>query len=112
MKVLIVEDDPIVAMDFEIQAIDEGCSVVGPAHSVNEALELLESEAPKYAVLDYQLGEETSEPIATALQEKGVEFAFVSGQAKRVEDVTDFDVPVFSKPTSIGQVITLLRRGI
>ena len=110
MKVLIVEDDPIVAMDFEIQAMDEGCSVIGPAHNVNEALDLLKSENPKFAVLDYQLGEETSEPIAAALKDQGVEFAFVSGQAKRVKEATDFDAPVFSKPTRIGQVISFLRR--
>jgi len=80
-RVLVVEDEALIALQIEdaIQAM--GCEVVGPASSVDAALELLRAGAPDAAVLDINLGGEPSERVASALAALGVPFLFCTGYA-------------------------------
>ena len=66
-RVLVVEDDGLLALDIANQLTDAGLEVVGPATSVAKALELLETGCD-VALLDVNLGKETAEPVAYKLR--------------------------------------------
>lgn len=109
-RILIVEDEPIVAMAVEDILLDLGCDVVGPAYSLNQALSLIESETFDAAVLDINLHGERSYPAAETLASMGVPFAFATGYAP---DRSHFDpslAPVLQKPYSRSQLEKLLLR--
>ena len=84
-KILIVEDDPILALDLEDRLLEAGYEVAGTAGSVNDGLELIERDELGAATLDYQLGEETSEAIAAALDERNIPYCFISGRGDLIE---------------------------
>lgn len=77
--VLLVEDNMIVALDTEEHLLSLGVVAVDVASSSDAALASLEAHIPDFAVLDFNLGEETSEPIADALEHCGVPFVFATG---------------------------------
>ena len=79
-RVLVVEDESLVAMLLETILEDLGCQVVGPASTVEEAVELIEGEAGlDAALLDVNVGGRPVFPAAEALADKGVPFLFASG---------------------------------
>jgi PAS domain S-box-containing protein len=82
LRVLVVEDEAIVALEIEQNLQDAGFEVVGPAARVAEALVLLKEYGCDAAVLDINLGAETSEPIARLLSDKGTPFVTVSGYSQ------------------------------
>jgi CheY-like chemotaxis protein len=77
--VLVVEDDPIIAMDFEDTIRGFGVKTVRTAGSVTRALSLIEERAPDFALLDIGLLNENSFAVAERLEALGIPFAFVSG---------------------------------
>jgi CheY-like chemotaxis protein len=80
VTILIVEDDPLVAMDLAMQVEDLGYVVIGPFHDVGSALEHLDLALPDAAILDYNLGADTtSRAIAERLIEASVPVTFLSG---------------------------------
>lgn len=78
-RVLIVEDDSLVAMLIEEFLGDLGCSAIGPYGSVAMALEAIRSEALDLAVLDVNLAGEAAYPVADMLDARGIPFLFLSG---------------------------------
>jgi CheY-like chemotaxis protein len=81
--VLIVEDELLLAMDYEETLRGEGCTVLGPVGRQSRALALLEHERPNAAILDLNLAGERSTAVAEALEARGVPFVIVSGYADR-----------------------------
>ena len=81
--VLVLEDDPIIAMDASETMRHADFLVLGPCHSVKEAFDALQTQRPDVAILDLNLGQETSEPVARHLKEIGVPFVILSGQETR-----------------------------
>lgn len=79
LKVLVVEDEALVSMLVEDMLTDLGCTVVGPAAEIEEALRLAGSADIDAALLDVNLGGRPIFPVADALKERGVPFAFASG---------------------------------
>jgi DNA-binding response OmpR family regulator len=77
--ILVVEDDALIAMDFQAELEAAGWRVLGPVGRVAAALDLLSNGRPQAAVLDINLGRETSYPVASALVGRGVPFVFLSG---------------------------------
>lgn len=80
--ILIVEDEPLVAMDLARMIEEAGYGVVGPAGSVAQALELLRHQRPDAALLDVVLrhGERVT-PVARVLAAMHVPFVLASAQA-------------------------------
>ena len=81
-RILLVEDEWIVALDLKMFLTDAGYTVVGPAGRVSDALALLEEEEVDAAVLDVNLSGETSKPIALHLREKRIPFIFLTGYSR------------------------------
>ena len=77
--VLIVEDDPIIALDFEDTILGFGVKTIRIAGNVTRALEMIEDRAPDFALLDVGLVREKSFAVAERLDALGIPFAFVTG---------------------------------
>jgi CheY-like chemotaxis protein len=78
-RVLLVEDNTLIALDTEESLYGLGVARVDVAGSSDAALALIEAEPPECALLDFNLGAETSEPVAHALFARGIPFAFATG---------------------------------
>ncbi len=79
--VLVVEDEFFIAMEIEDALRDAGYSVLGPASSVEEALDLLPGKRPDAAILDFHLGGEKVTPVALRLQALGIPFFLASASS-------------------------------
>lgn len=77
--VLIVEDDPIIAIDFEDRLLGFGVAGVRTVGSVAQALQAIAKRAPDFALLDVELIRETSFAIAERLLALKIPFVFVTG---------------------------------
>lgn len=79
-RILVVEDEMIVAMLIEDILTDAGATVVGPAARVARALDLLtEVDGVDAALLDVNLAGEMTTPVAEELRRRGIPFAFATG---------------------------------
>ena len=99
-RVLLVEDNFIIAKEMSDQLKDIGFEEVFVASTVDAALEFIEEGTPLFSVLDVNLGPSvTSEPIAQKLSDLGAEFVFVSGYGEDLEMFEAFkSVPRLTKP--------------
>lgn len=110
-SVLIVEDDPFIAIDLQDAIEDAGYAVLGPVATVKSGLNTLNSSTPDVAILDYNLGSETSAEIARKLKEMGIPFIFASGQIERViEDDVPNSAAMIQKPFLIDAVIDVVNK--
>lgn len=81
LRVLVVEDEFLVAMLLQEMLETAGCVVAGPIPRLAEALEAAASEACDVAVLDINLGGERIDPVAVILDGRKIPFVFVTGYA-------------------------------
>lgn len=110
MHVLLVEDEPLIALELQSLLADEGALVVGPGRDLDESLRLARSNGVSAALLDVRLGGETVAPIAEALSERGVPFAFYTGQTETDEVRACWPgAPVLAKPAPSRQVVAVIR---
>lgn len=101
-RVLMVEDSVVIAMEAESCLLELGVDDVMLATSANDALRLLDrSEGFGLAILDYNLTNETSEPVARRLAEQGTPFAVTSGYTDLHDHFTQLGAQwVLTKPYS------------
>lgn len=108
-RVLVVEDEALVAMELGDILERQGCWVVGPAASVAQALALLEGRRPDAALLDLNLNGEPGLPVAVALNDRGVPFVVVSGYAEdQVSAPALRRAPRLTKPVRHGELVRVL----
>jgi DNA-binding NarL/FixJ family response regulator len=80
-KILIVDDEPLIAMLVEAWIVDMGHEPVGPAHTLAEAQALLAAPFDG-AIVDLTLGGDSGRPIAEALAARGAPFVYATGQSE------------------------------
>lgn len=107
-RVLVVEDEPFVAMDVEASLAAAGCIVVGPAPSIERALALVAGEALDAAVLDVNLGGRSVEAVADALAARGVPFVFATGYGREALPARHGGAPVLGKPVAPARLVATL----
>ncbi|MDO9223884.1 MAG: response regulator [Caulobacter sp.] len=98
LRVLVVEDEMLVSMLLEDMLADFGCSVVGPAPTIAEAMPLATSAEIDVAVLDMNLGGAPIFPVADALKARGVPYIFASGYGAGSLGEDHRDTPMLQKP--------------
>lgn len=79
VRILIVEDEPIVALSLEDDLIEAGFQIAGVTGKLNKALALIESGACDLAIVDANLAGESASPVAAALVARGLPFIVTSG---------------------------------
>ena len=97
-NVLVVDDEPLIAMLIEDMLLDIGCTVVGPAYKLNEALDLARESQIDCAILDLNLEGEPTVAVAEVLRARNIPFVFASGYAASGLGEEFDTVPVLQKP--------------
>lgn len=111
-RVLVVEDEPAIAAYMTSVLTDAGFSVLGPAGDVSQALDLLERQDCDVAVLDMNLGHETSEAVAHELIARRRPFVVVSGHSKAQLPDVFRAAPLVGKPFRPRVLVAQLRRAL
>lgn len=108
-RILVVEDEALVAMLLEDELVDAGARVIGPATTVGDALRLVEAAAADggidAAVLDIGLEDGTAVPLADRLAARGVPFLFATGYGEDCDTGGHRGMPVLRKPFHGRQLV-------
>ena len=114
-RVLLVEDETLIALLLEDALAELGCEVVGPVAQVDAARRAIESERFDCALVDIDLRGRPAYALAELLEARGIPFGFVTGYEASHIDPQFGQRPVLTKPFDIRQLRTLLvdmsRRG-
>jgi PAS domain S-box-containing protein len=97
-RVMIVEDEALVAMVVTESLTTLGCTVVGPFSRCSEAIAAIEADEIDAAILDVNLDGEMVYPLADMLADRGVPFIFVTGYGAESIDRRFRHIPVIQKP--------------
>lgn len=98
MYILVVEDEFLIALELKHNLLDRGHTVLGPVGSVSEGSALVKREIPDGALMDINLGDETSYDVALLLRERDVPVVFFTGYEDRVLPKDLQAIPRFVKP--------------
>lgn len=116
LTILLVEDQSLIAMDVEEMLRELSCSEVMTAASVSHAIRLIDEVVPDLAVLDFNLGGETSEAVADELLKRSIPFVFATGYSDSSGVPQRFaSIPVVKKPMSseaLSATLAKLQLGI
>jgi DNA-binding LytR/AlgR family response regulator len=111
LRILVVEDNFLVAEDLRELLARLGCDVVGPAPRVEQGLDLVRQGKLDGAVLDINLGGEDCFPIAAALEERSVPFLFLTGYDDRTLIPAEYrQAPRLSKPVDVARLVSIARQ--
>ena len=97
-RIMIVEDEALVAMILGDSLVELGFSVVGPFSRATDAMAAVRDEEVDAAILDINLGGELVYPVAHLLADRRVPFMFITGYGMESIDPRFADVPVLQKP--------------
>ncbi len=111
--VLIVEDDPIIALDFEDTILGFGVTRVRSAGNVATALAAIAARPPDFALLDVALARENSFAVAEQLDARKIPFVFVTGYGGKASVPVAFaGRPRLGKPCTAEELQATLRRAM
>jgi DNA-binding response OmpR family regulator len=102
-RILIVEDDYMIAREIADFLGNAGAHVVGPVPTVASALNALGDTLPDAAILDIMLDDETSYPLANLFSERGIPFVFATAYADMIPQIYRH-VRVFEKPLALPEL--------
>lgn len=105
--ILVLEDEPIIAFALEDQLLDEG-AIVTVHCSLDNGLEAAKTEPFDFAILDVNLHGQRSYPLAYALTERSIPFAFATGYGDAEHPADLWHVPTLTKPYLIGHIRELV----
>lgn len=107
-SILVVEDEMLVLMSIETMLEDLGCTTIESSATVTGALALLEKTSFDAAILDLNLGSESSYRVADALIAAGIPFVFSTGYGDHGERTDLANRPVLKKPYAANQLTAQL----
>jgi DNA-binding response OmpR family regulator len=111
-RILIVEDEMLVALLIEDFLTDLGCCTLGPCGSVANALVAARTESFDLAVLDVNLDGEMVYPVAEVLAERHIPFLFLSGYGNEAIPAGRSDWKVCSKPFRGADLVTMMSAAL
>ncbi|WMT87767.1 response regulator [Pelagibacterium sp. 26DY04] len=110
-RILLVEDEFLIALDIADTLTNAGAEVIGPCTSLRQALDHAGMPGLDLAMLDIDLNGEEVFPAASLLRKRGVPFLFYTGQPEREVLRTEFaEIPVCVKPVTPQRLIDTLAR--
>ncbi|WP_119304889.1 response regulator [Dongia deserti] len=112
LSILVVEDEPVTAIDTACMIVRAGGTVVGPAHSLDQAFETVADAQVDGALLDINLRNEKVFSLADALADRGVPIVFVTGEIWPVIPDRHAGCRRIGKPTTESKVVAALSSAI
>src|SRR5579872_177296 len=109
-RVLVVEDEILIAMLIEDMLVDFGHELAGAAHDYDAAVALARGEDFDLALLDLRVDGMTTYAVADILIARGIPFAFVTGRDKRDIAPAYAGVPVLQKPFHAEDLAVIVAR--
>lgn len=109
-RILVIEDDVLVAMDVEHMVGACGCLAVGPVSNVASGLATVHENELDGAVLDVNLGNERVWPVADLLKERGVPFILATGYSTAEVPERFTECPILHKPFREADLAAALGR--
>jgi DNA-binding response OmpR family regulator len=109
VRVLVVEDDPLMAMDLEDTLADAGAVVVDLCRTLDEAMARANGDDFAVAVLDFGLGTDTASPVARRLVRRGVPFILYTGKSSGDPSLAEWACPIVQKPASPRELVSAVR---
>jgi two-component SAPR family response regulator len=109
-RVLVVEDEAMIALLVEDMVLEFGSEVVGPAAKIDDAMRLAKEADVDAAILDVNLGGTVIFPVAEALEARGIGFIFATGYGASALPPRFRDAPSLPKPFTYEKLATELRK--
>lgn len=109
-RILIVEDEIIIGLDLAEQLTEAGFVVVGIATTAEQGLDLLDREGCDAAILDVNLGDHTSQPVAQQLAAKRLPFVVLTGYTVEQAPEAFYHAPALTKPILMDRLLAELRK--
>ncbi|WP_376966978.1 response regulator [Azospirillum sp. A26] len=110
LTVLIIEDEPLIALSLEDVLTDNGAVCIGPIGSIGSALKAIATHRADIALVDINLRGERIDPVADRLSTMGIPFLFTTGYGEEARPKAHRHRPVIAKPYSDAEVIDALLR--
>jgi DNA-binding NtrC family response regulator len=110
LRVLIVEDEVMIASFLEDALTDFGCEVIGPALNLEDALRLAREAVIDGAGLDINIAGEKVYPVADVLAERGLPFVYMTGYGRAGLRASDRGRPVLQKPYNLDRLVEIMTR--
>ena len=109
MRILVVNDEPLLAMLLEESLAELGHEVVGSAATIDQAMTTIDAVALDFALLDFTLGDDaTSASVARRLIADGIPFVYLTGH-RSLPLSGDIPVaPLLTKPFTLDQLDEML----
>lgn len=98
LRILVVEDELLVALSLEAALQQFGCEVVGPISRVGDAEKMARSAPLDGAILDVNLRGHPVFPVADALAARGIPFIFATGYGAEAAPLSAYGAPRLDKP--------------
>lgn len=108
-RILIVEDEPFIALTLEDMLDELGFAHAGTVSQVSEALDMIRREPVDCALLDVNIGSEKIDPVADLLAQRGCPFIFTTGYGRSGIPAGHADRPVLQKPFRMDDLATILK---
>jgi DNA-binding response OmpR family regulator len=113
VRILVVEDDSLLAMDLEETLVEAGAVVVDVCQTLDEAMARASVDDFSIAVLDFSLGQDTASPVARRLVGRGVPFILHTGKSRREPSLAEWsDWPIVEKPAPPRVLVSALRTAL
>lgn len=109
-RVLILDDEPLIAMLLHDWLEELGYKPVGPASTVAQAVGIIESDSLDAAILDVSLQKTDCYPVADALKARGIPFTFGTGHVAQAIVPRHADVPVLCKPYDLNALQEMMSK--
>jgi CheY-like chemotaxis protein len=107
-RILVIEDEPLLAIDLCEQLKSTGCEVIGPAHTVEAAKRLIAEGRFDAVLLDANLGGHAVDDLAASLAAVGLPFAFATGYGREALPQGFQDALVLTKPFDRVELLATL----
>lgn len=107
LRVLLVEDEPLLAWELELALAAAGAIVVGPASTLRSGFALARENGLAAAIIDFRLGQEEAGPLAALLYEQGIPFIIHTGHGT-TGSAPWGSAPVVRKPANPDRIVQVL----
>ena len=112
LRILVVEDELMVAMGLEMVLKEAGYTVIGPVGRLEQAMKAAASEGIDFALLDVNVRGQEVYPVADILIDRGIPFAFLTGYGKETIPDDRSGTPLLSKPFKADALLAAVKRLI